>query len=413
MHQSLSKWLSHWGNLHPKAIDLGLERITRLANRLNIRKFQCPVMTVGGTNGKGSTVAFLSSIYQAAGYRVGAYTSPHLLRFNERICLNGQPISDKELCLTFQTIEAIRGQESITYFEAATLAAFYCFQKVSLDIVILEVGLGGRLDAVNCVDADLAVITTISLDHTEILGKDRTSIALEKAGILRQGKPAICGDLNPPHAFLQVAENLGVPLWLLGREFNYQETKQDWSWKHGDTVYSLPKPHLPVQNAATALAAVTRLNHRLPVSRNHIEQGLEAATLSGRFQVIQHQPQVIVDVAHNPESGNYLAVRLQQETFTGNTYAVVSMLKDKDQENTLSPLLRIVHAWFVAPLVVIRGSDGRKITRFLTNRCARVMQCSSVRAAYWTALEQATTRDRIIVFGSFHTVAEVLAYVHH
>lgn len=411
MHQSLSEWLSHWGNLHPKVIDLGLERITRLANRLNIRKFQCPVMTVGGTNGKGSTVAFLSSIYQAAGYRVGAYTSPHLLRFNERICLNGQPISDEELCLTFQTIEAIRGQESITYFEAATLAAFYCFQKVSLDIVILEVGLGGRLDAVNCVDADLAIITTISLDHTEILGKDRTSIALEKAGILRQGKPAICGDLNPPHVFLQVAENFGVPLWLLGREFNYQETKQDWSWKHGDTVYSLPKPHLPVQNAATALAAVTRLNHRLPVSRNHIEQGLKAATLSGRFQVIQHQPQVIVDVAHNPESGNYLAVRLQQETFTGKTYAVVGMLKDKDQENTLSPLLLIVHAWFVAPLFVIRGSDGHEITRFLTNRGARVMQCSGVRAAYWTALEQATTRDRIIVFGSFHTVAEVLTYL--
>lgn len=408
MQRSLYEWLCHWGALHPKVMDLGLERITRLADRLGVRKFKCPVITVGGTNGKGSTVNFLSSIYHKAGYRVGAYTSPHLLRFNERMCVNGEPISDTALCYIFQAIENIRDQVSLTYFEAATLAAFYYFQQVSLDIIILEVGLGGRLDAVNCVDADLAIITTISLDHTEILGKNRANIALEKAGILRPGKPAICGDLNPPDVLLQVAENLGVPLWLLGREFNYQETKQDWSWKHGDTVYSLSKPHLPVQNAATALAAITRLQERIMVSQQHIEQGIKDATMAGRFQMIQHEPQVLVDVAHNPESGKYLANKLENQTCTGKTYAVVGMLNDKDQENTVSHLLDIVDAWLIAPLLVIRGSDGSVLMRFLTNKGVRVSRYSSVREAYITALKQATTHDRIIVFGSFHTVSEVL-----
>lgn len=409
MTRTLPDWLSHLEALHPKPIDLGLDRVSQVAYRLGVRRLRCPVITVGGTNGKGSTVAFLSSIYEQAGYQVGAYTSPHLLRFNERICINGQAVSDDALCEAFQTVENARGQITLTYFEAVTLAAFYLFAKVQLDVVILEVGLGGRLDAVNCVDADVSVITTISLDHTDFLGPSRDSIAFEKAGIFRSRKPAICGDLTPPEKLLSFAKMLDTPLCLSGRDFGYEELEHQWSWKQGETFYSnLPKPHLPLQNAATSLAVVEVLQNKLPISQEAIKEGLKTASLPGRFQIVQNSPKVVVDVAHNPGSGSYLAWRLQRESSLGKTYAVVAMLEDKDQENTVLPLLPLIQAWFVAPLFIPRGSSGQRLYHFLQTASSNTTLCASVLDAYSKVLNRADANDRIVIFGSFHTVSEVL-----
>jgi dihydrofolate synthase/folylpolyglutamate synthase len=307
---SLTDWLTLLEGRHPKAIDLGLERVGQVADRLCVRQPDCPVITVGGTNGKGSTVATLTSIYHAAGYRVGSYSSPHLLRFNERICLDGAPVDDATLTAAFERVEAARAEVSLTYFEFTTLAALVIFRETAREILVLEVGLGGRLDAVNLVDADVAVITSIGIDHVEFLGNSREKIAYEKAGILRPGHPAICGDDDPPARLLEIARERRVPMQCKHRDFDFHDDGAGvWSWRNAQcTLTALPRPALALTNAATALAAL--LAAPLPVAEADLRRGLADASLPGRLQVAGESPAVLLDVAHNPHGAAFLMQQL-------------------------------------------------------------------------------------------------------
>jgi dihydrofolate synthase/folylpolyglutamate synthase len=443
MYHTLSDWLGYIETLHPKAIALGLDRVREVGEKLQVTHFRCPVITVGGTNGKGSCVAFLQSTLNAAGYQVGSYTSPHLLRFNERICFNGIMVDDAALVEAFQQIEQARAEIPLTYFEFTTLAALWLFQRADLDAIVLEVGLGGRLDAVNIVDADVAVITTVALDHMDWLGDTREAIGYEKAGIFRAGRPAVCGDFDPPATLLQAAAECGAQLYCVGRGFGYEldlkadvlaaapslrasrfcergdpenplgsdKGCSDWSWHCGTTIYqNLPSPHLPLQNAVTALMALHCLSERLPVSRKAIEQGLQQAKLPGRFQEF-HQPRwIILDVAHNPASAQLLAERLVSQPCGGKTYAVASMLGDKDILSSLQPLLPCVDQWFVGGLDVPRGVPAETIANYLQKLGVTAYHTHhTIPAAFDHALQVSQPLDRIVVFGSFHTVAAVLA----
>lgn len=452
MYHTLSDWLGYIETLHPKAIALGLDRVREVGEKLQVTHFRCPVITVGGTNGKGSCVAFLQSTLNAAGYQVGSYTSPHLLRFNERICFNGIMVDNTALVEAFQQVEQARAEIPLTYFEFTTLAALWLFQRANLDAIVLEVGLGGRLDAVNIVDADMAVITTVALDHMDWLGDTREAIGYEKVGIFRAGRPAVCGDVDPPATLLQAAADCNTHLYCINRDFSYNldqggsrtaPTKKpaeslkldvgatrespiesrasiaqhkvdhasNWSWHCGTTIYqNLPFPHLPLQNAVTALMALHCLSERLPVSRKAIEQGLQQAKLPGRFQEF-HQPRwIILDVAHNPASAQLLAERLVSQPCGGKTYAVASMLGDKDILSSLQPLLPCVDQWFVGGLDVPRGVPAETIANYLQKLGVTAYHTHhTIPAAFDHALQVSQPLDRIVVFGSFHTVAAVLA----
>jgi dihydrofolate synthase/folylpolyglutamate synthase len=402
---SLNEWLTWLEAQHPKAIDLGLERVGVVADRLRARELACPVISVAGTNGKGSTVATLVSIYRAAGLRVGSYTSPHLLHFNERICLDGQPVEDAVLVAAFEKIQAAQGDVSLTYFEFTTLAALVIFREAALDIVILEVGLGGRLDAVNLVGADVAVVTSIGIDHVEYLGDTREKIAIEKAGIFRAGKPAICGDINPPTSLRESAQYIGAVFIQKHRDFDFSDEGECWRWQDAQqTLSGLPKPALALDNAATALAAVFAAPLTIPETA--LREGLRQAALPGRLQTVAQAPLVLLDVAHNPHGAEFLMRQLAPAAKGQRSFAVFAMLADKDIAGVIDACLGHIDSWFVADLDVPRGAKAAQIKPLLLQRGGHIGgSYHQVVSALQAAREQAKASDRILVFGSFYTVA--------
>ena len=424
--KSLADWLVHLEGLHPKGqagIELGLERIRQVKEVLG-QSQHCPVIVVGGTNGKGSTCAFLESMIAHAGYRVGCYTSPHLLAYNERVRVNGREASDAALCAAFARVEAARrdaGNVALTYFEFGTLAAWEVFAAAGVEAAILEVGLGGRLDAVNAYEPDVSVVTTIALDHTEWLGPDRASIGFEKAGIYRAGKPALCADANPPQSLIDHALSIGADLRLIGRDFGFErdpEDRRQWRWwcRSGDKLVkrSLAYPGLrgvtQLHNAAVALAALDALGDRLPVTMQAIRPGLIATELPGRFQVIPGRPAIVLDVGHNPQAISVLADNLTGMGFFERTHAVVGMLADKDIRGALLPLRDKVDFWHAATLGGPRGTPAESLAAIIAaaGLGGKIICHASPQAAMQAAKGRAVESDRIAVFGSFLTVAGAL-----
>lgn len=410
LHHTLNVWLAYIEKLHPNPIELELDRVQIVGKRLELLNPTCPVIAVAGTNGKGSCVTILESILACQGYRVGAYLSPHLERYNERIHIGGNQATDQALCEAFAAIELARQNISLTYFEWGTLAALWLFKKAQLDILILEVGLGGRLDAVNIVDADIAVITTIDLDHTEWLGVDRESIGKEKAGVFRPEKPAVCGDLNPPQSVYEAALALKTPLYCQGTHFGYTVSGENWQfWRETITSDLLPIPPLLLQNAATALMALELLKSELFISIEAIKQGLAKAFLPGRFQILAKHPMIILDVAHNPEGSRKLCEQLKMTPVKGKTHAVVGMLKDKNHPQSLKPLVACVDKWYTATLECERSASSESLAKTLsTLNAADISQFQTIAQAYKTVLNHATVHDRIVVFGSFYAVSPIL-----
>lgn len=412
--KSLADWLLHLEKLHPKSIALGLERVNDVKSRLALDP-TCIVIIVGGTNGKGSTCAMLESILGIAGYRTGLYTSPHLLHYNERVRIDREPVDDESLCAAFQAVEVARADIPLTYFEFGTLAAVLLFFQRKVDVAILEVGLGGRLDAVNAFDADCAVVTSIGLDHTEYLGSTLDAIGTEKAGIYRSAKPALFGDDNVPVTIVQRARQIGADFQRLGAEFNF--SRQDTQWQfHGrrGNHHGLPYPALrggyQLKNASTALAALDELKDKLPVTLQDIKRGLLEIDLPGRFQVLPGQPTVILDVAHNPAAVTVLAQQLGHMGRFRRTHAVFGMLKDKDIASVIGVMAKLVDVWHLGSIETARGASAEELLSHLAipgvTSAAKCYQ--SITLAYASACRDASQDDRIIVFGSFYTVADVL-----
>jgi dihydrofolate synthase/folylpolyglutamate synthase len=421
----LTDWLTHLEALHPRGqagIELGLERIRAVKAELGQRQ-DGVVITVGGTNGKGSTCAYLENILDRAGYRVGCYTSPHVLAYNERVRLNGRPVDDAALCAAFAKVAAAcrASGVTLTYFEFGTLAAWEVFAAAGVAVAILEVGLGGRLDAVNVYAPDVAIVTTVALDHTDWLGADRDSIGFEKAGIFRAGVPALCGDPEPPPRLLEYARDIGADLRLLGRDFGFTRTAEDrlqWQWwcRSGGRIVrrTLAYPGLrgPAQliNATLALAALDAIADRLPVTMQAIRPGLIETELVGRFQVIPGQPTMVLDVGHNPQALRVLADNLGSMGFFARTLAVVGMLADKDIAGALAALKGRVDVWHVATLDGPRGAPAAKLAAIIaaSDLGGEIISHQSPAAAIAAAQGQARESDRILVFGSFYTVAGAL-----
>jgi dihydrofolate synthase/folylpolyglutamate synthase len=415
--RNLAEWLDYIERIHPKSIQLGLERVAKVRGVLG-RPSSAVLFTVAGTNGKGSTCAMLEAILLAAGYRVGLYTSPHLLRYNERVRLDGVPSSDARLCAAFETVERARGEITLTYFEFGTLAAWEIFAAEALDAVILEVGLGGRLDAVNTFDADCALLTSVDLDHMDYLGDTRERIGYEKAGIFRGNRPAIVSDPDPPRSVLDHAGALGVDLWLIGRDFGYRKQGQQWMyWGRGVRRGGLAPPALrgerQLANASAALAALDALRARLPVGMQDIRNGFAHVELPARFQVLPGRPTVVLDVAHNPQAAGVLAENLGGMGFYPETYAVFGMLRDKDIDGVCRALKDRISAWFVADLSLPRGAGARLLADALarTGAAGDVLCFRNPLEAYGAARKRANENDRIVVFGSFHTVADVMQWI--
>lgn len=406
----LAAWLYYLERLHSQPIELGLERVKQVAERLDLLKPAPKVFTVAGTNGKGTTCCTLESILLAAGLRVGVYSSPHLLRYTERVRIQGQKLSEAEHSHSFAQIEAGRAGISLTYFEFGTLSALQLFKQAKLDVVILEVGLGGRLDATNIVDSDVAAITSIAIDHTDWLGFDRESIGREKAGVFRAGKPAVVGEPDMPQSIADVAAQLGSQLyrrddaWWFSQQAPFDQQRNSWDWQCGNHQWAnLPLPNVPLANAATALAVLHYSG--LPLSDEVIRQGLLAASLPGRFQVVSEQPLLILDVAHNPHAARYLTDRLARLPKHGKVRAVVGMLSDKDIGGTLACLSEQVDEWYCAPLEGPRGATAEQLAEHLVLS----RQFSDVETAWRQAMQDAEPQDVVIVCGSFHTVAHVMA----
>lgn len=407
--RTLADWVSYINSLHTREIDLGLERIKNLAQALQLDRFSCPVIVVGGTNGKGSVVKFIESIYLAAGYQVAAYTSPHLLHFNERLRINGQDVSDEKLIAAFNYVEQHRQGQSLTFFEFTTLAIFYICQQLPLEVLILEVGLGGRLDAVNIVDADVSVITNVDIDHKDFLGDTRELIGREKAGIARADKPLVCGDINPPQTVIETIQQLSTPFFVLGKQFNVRKHTDSWDWIGPDLSYlRLPLPELKIENAATSLMVIDLLQTRLPVTQYAVIIGVKRARLPGRFERMPASVPLIFDVAHNPQAVEYLGVQLQQQSIAGKTKAVVGMLADKEIEACLAVLMGCVDGWYIAGLEkeTTRGASAQQLSNYLGTKTEKsCYNFASVGEALSKAMADSQPTDRIVIFGSFYTVA--------
>ncbi|MBA6116535.1 bifunctional tetrahydrofolate synthase/dihydrofolate synthase [Pseudomonas sp. NC26] len=418
--RTLGEWLAYLEQLHPSAIDMGLERSQKVLARLALGKLAPRVVTVTGTNGKGSTCAFVASMLRAQGLRVGVYSSPHLLRYNERVLIDGQEASDERLCEAFAAVEAARGEVSLTYFEMGTLAAFWLFYQSQLDAVVLEVGLGGRLDTVNVVDADLALVTSIGVDHVDYLGDTREQVAFEKAGIFRPGKPALCGDLDPPQPLLDKARELAAPLYLRGRDFDLVSADGVWHWR-GTTLEGalvelrdLPLLDLPMENATLALQAYLLMG--LPWEAGQLCQALLDTRITGRLdrRVVAWQGtpvELLLDVGHNPHAADYLARRLAARELKGRRLAVFGLLADKDLDGVIAPLQGLVDDWAVAPLATPRSRPAAELAGALTNLGAAVKSYASVEAALQAQCAQATADDQILLFGSFFCVAQALEWL--
>jgi len=410
---TLQQWLEYIEQLHPKSIALGLERVSRVSGALGLRP-SFPIITVGGTNGKGSVCAMLESVLHNAGYRVGCYTSPHLLRYNERVRVGCSEARDEDLVRAFNGIERARGDVPLTYFEFGTLAALLLFVEQRVDAAVLEVGLGGRLDAVNAFDADCAVITTVDLDHVDFLGGDREAIGYEKAGIFRSGRPAVCADAQPPASLTRHAAAVGAQLLLIGKDFGAVPQGKQWQyWGPSGKRNALPHPVLrgtcQLANAAAAITALECMRERLPVAVNDVRAGLLRAENPGRFQVLPGRPAVILDVAHNPQAARALSASLAAMGGAGRTLAVFAMLKDKDIGGVIAAVKAPVAHWFIAGLGGERGARVGELGQALAAAAVTaVTPCEDVAAAYTQACDIATENDRILVFGSFFTVAAVM-----
>ena len=414
--KTLQEWLDWCEQLHPVAIDMGLERVKTVADRMDLR-FDCPVITVAGTNGKGSTCAMLEAVLLQAGYRTGVYTSPHLVQFEERCRLHGESASAEAFAEAFAAVEAVRGDVSLTYFEFSTLAILHLMAKSNLDVAILEVGLGGRLDAVNIIDADCAVITSIDIDHTAILGKDRESIGFEKAGIMRTGRPVIVSDPVPPQSVIDHAGEVGSDLWLFGRDFNFSGDKQQWAWAGRDRRYSgMAYPALrganQLINASGVLAALDALRQRIPVTAQAVRNGLAMVELPGRFQIVPGQPVLVLDVAHNPHSVAALAANLDAMGFYPTTHAVFGAMADKDLLPMLQKVNPMIDRWYFTDLPLPRAAKATDLQQAWQVQNNRSDSASSVHTdpmqALQAAIDAADPADRIVVFGSFYTVGGVL-----
>jgi dihydrofolate synthase/folylpolyglutamate synthase len=425
---TLDAWLTHLETAHPVGIDMGLARISRVRDALQL-SFACPVITVGGTNGKGSTCAILESILLRAGYAVGCHTSPHLLSFNERARLNGANASDADLLPHFEAVEQARlslpDTPTLTYFEFTTLAIMHLFASRGLDAVIMEVGLGGRLDAVNILDTDCAIITSIDIDHTEYLGDTREKIALEKAGIFRAGKPAICADPLPPQTLIDHANAVGADLWLFGRDFRYEgqagSERQQWSYigralRRSALAYPALRGANQLINTSAALAGLEALRERLPVSAQDIRLGLANVELPGRFQVLPGKPAIVLDVGHNPHAAAVLAQNLGNMGYFPYTYAVFGSMRDKDIAGVIGHLKGEIDHWCVTDLPTPRGASTQQLADALheagvnEDADSSIVRFDSPAEAFQDALKRASDNDRIVVFGSFFTVAGVMAY---
>jgi len=418
---TLEDWLAHCERLHPTTIDMGLERVRTVAQRMAIR-FDCPVITVAGTNGKGSTCAMLECILGQAGYRTGLFTSPHLVHFEERLRLLGQSVDAAHLIAGFAAVERARTQDddviSLSYFEFSMLAIFDVMMRSALDVVILEVGLGGRLDSTNIIDADCAIITSIDLDHMEILGPDRESIGREKAGIMRTGRPVIVSDPVPPQSVLDRALEVGADLWRVGQDFNVSGDPQQWGWAGRGRRYSgLAYPALrganQLVNAAGVLAALTALRDRLPVTAQAVRNGFAFVELPGRFQIIPGQPTLVLDVAHNPHSVAALAANLDAMGYFPTTHAVFGAMADKDLALMLSRVNPLMDRWYFTDLPTARAAKGAALMERWqaqnTRKDASAAAFTDPMQALQAAIAAADPADRIVVFGSFHTVGGVLA----
>ena len=415
MPNTLDSWFSHIEHLHYQRMDFGLERIGIVAQKLSLTHFSCPVITVAGTNGKGSCAKTLESIYVAAGFKVGLYTSPHLLEFNERIRIQNHPVSDTNLMRAFSVIEEARQNVTLSFFEFITLAALYLFREAKLDVVILEVGLGGRLDAVNIVESDIAVVTSIALDHQEYLGDDRESIAFEKTSIARAGKYLVCGEENPPHTIAKTVLEKQAKLFQIDRDFFYQDNTYSFYDPRShfsdptQHVYRLTilKPHLKPQNIATALAVIYLLRNSLMITEKDVQEGVKNTIWPGRFEFFSFPFSGVLDVAHNPHATVWLAKQYAALPRVNKTIAVVGMLKDKDMIETLRPLLSLVDLWCVCSLSSLtgRGSDGVTMVDFLHSQ--KIKSCYTFDSVS-SAMDFVSTEkgDRVLIFGSFYTVAE-------
>ncbi|QIQ20637.1 bifunctional tetrahydrofolate synthase/dihydrofolate synthase [Zophobihabitans entericus] len=415
---TLSTWLCYLEHIHTQTIELGLTRAKLVADRLSINKPAPYVFTVAGTNGKGTTCHTLEMILMAAGYKVGVYSSPHLIRYTERVRIQNKEVAEAEHVKTFAEIEKARGDTSLTYFEFSTLSALLLFKQANVDVAILEVGLGGRLDATNIVDSDVAVVTSIALDHTDWLGDNRESIGREKAGIFRAGCPAVVGEPDMPMSIANYAKQLGALLYPCKPNsagvWSYQlESESSWSFTAPKQQYQhLPVPTVPVMNAATALAALSYSS--LTVPREAIDAGLRNARLPGRFQIIQQKPWLILDVAHNPHAAIYLNSQLDKmckNHSVGKVRMVIGMLKDKDIASTLSHLQ--ADKWYCASLYGPRGASAEQLTKYLADKKADLQAFSSVVDAWQCAMQEAQDDDIVVVCGSFHTVADVMSHLNH
>ncbi|WP_299693964.1 bifunctional tetrahydrofolate synthase/dihydrofolate synthase [uncultured Vibrio sp.] len=403
---SLEMWLDYLSNIHTSAIDLGLDRVQAVASKANLTKPAQHVITVAGTNGKGSTCALMEAILLDAGYSVGVYSSPHLIRYNERVRINGQDLPDEKMVQSFDFIERQRGEISLSFFEYGTLAALRAFQTEAVDVVLLEVGLGGRLDATNIVEHDVSVITSLAVDHVDWLGDDINVIGFEKAGIYRSGKPAICGQPKPPATVAAHADDIKAEFYQVGIQYTYDVDGDTWNWRSGAfQLESLPIPSLPLPNAATALMALG--TSELSISDVNVVNGMKNAQLPGRMQQISDQPVIVLDVAHNPHSAEYFAQQVTKQYAGKNLHVVVAMLHDKDIPTTLAVLAPIATQWYPASLQGPRAATSAELCQSLPQG---VEQYSNPVAAFEAALTAVKGDDVVLVVGSFHTVGEVLEH---
>lgn len=415
--QTLADWLVWQEGLHPKSIDLGLGRVGKVYRTLGISGKRPITLTIGGTNGKGSCVAMLDAILRAEGYRVGTYTSPHLLSYNERIKINGVPMDDDAICESFGRIDAARGDITLSFFEFGTLAALDIFSRADLDVQILEVGLGGRLDAVNLIDADAAMIASIDIDHQDWLGNSRAQIALEKAGIFRSGTPAIVGDPDPPSSLLDFAGAQGIRLLCQQRDFGFEKAAERWRWYgDGDSVGDLPFPALrgdhQFLNASAGIQVLRSIRQKLPVSDSSIRRGLESVRLTGRFQLIDSGPvPTLLDVAHNPQSVQVLASFLQQEFAGKRIHAVFAVMRDKDIEGVLRPIKDLISRWYLAPLSISRAAPEENLLKVFGDLSVAPVEHGfpGSASAFAAAFANAQNVDLVVIFGSFFLVSEYLA----
>ncbi|WP_287952725.1 bifunctional tetrahydrofolate synthase/dihydrofolate synthase [Diaphorobacter sp.] len=424
--QTLEGWLRHCEQLHPKNIDMGLERVGEVARRLGLR-FNCPVITVAGTNGKGSTCAMLEAVALQAGYRTGVYTSPHLVHFEERCRIRGEIVDAASLVASFETVERARTQNgnevTLTYFEFTTLAILRHMSLSLLDVAILEVGLGGRLDATNIIDADCAVITSVDIDHVEFLGPDRETIGREKAGIMRTGRPVVVSDPMPPQSVIDHAREIGADLWRFGQDFNFSGDKQQWAWagrgrRYAGLAYPALRGANQLVNASGALAALEAVRERLPITAQAVRAGLALVELPGRFQIVPGQPTLVLDVAHNPHSVAALTANLDAMGYFPTTHAVFGAMADKDLAPMLAKVGPVIDRWYFTDLPTPRAETAaslqQKWNALQMVAGGRPEVATSLHAnpeeALRAAVEAADPADRIVVFGSFYTVGGVLQH---